>query len=338
MAHASRQVAPAQTLILEGIGGSDAAAAAGLNPWKPPVVLFQELHGMVPRSLEENDAMHWGKLLEHPIRLHYADLTGQTVHVPASSLFHPEHKWRRATPDGIVVHPESGRWLRGLEIKTASPYAGHEWGDSGTDEVPTQYAVQVAWSMHCLGLDAWDLAVLIGGRDFRLYHLRRDRALEDELVAEVERFYQESVLGGAEPENDGTAAWRDYRDRRWPHARNVFLTATDEQVALVETILARRAVVAELKRLDGTDCNELCRAIGDASGLETPLGKVHWKPQRPRKLIDWKGVAEEIAARTKMSAEFLGNLAATFTAEAKPSRPLRLPRHTSTAATTEDSE
>jgi predicted phage-related endonuclease len=292
------------------------------------------MHGLVPRTVEENEAMRWGKLLEHPIRLHYSDLTGREVSVPKESLFHKADAWKRATPDGIIVDKATGRWARGLEIKTASPYLSHEWGDAGTDQVPVQYTVQCMWSMHVTGVDLWDLAVLIGGRDFRLYHLRRDVAAEAALVAEVTAFYTDSVLGGVEPDNDGTKEWREYRNRRWPHARDVFLPATSEQETLVASILARRAIVAELEELNDVDANELCRGIGDASGLTTSLGKVHWKPQRPRKLVDWKAVAADIAKRTNMSDAFLSDLAASFTTESKSSRPLRLPRN----AATKDSE
>jgi len=42
----------------KGIGGSDVAAIAGLNPWKTPLQVWKEK--VLGDTVEENAAMRWG--------------------------------------------------------------------------------------------------------------------------------------------------------------------------------------------------------------------------------------------------------------------------------------
>lgn len=344
MAGAGR--APSQSLILEGIGASQAAAAVGLDPWQPPIALFERLLGLLPPSKEENERMRWGKLLEHPIRQAYVEETGLAVYVPPKSLFHPEHSWRRATPDGLILHePLLAReeiepsyplhWRHGLEIKTADHYARDEWGEPGTDEIPPRYICQVTWSMHVTGLDRWDVAVLIGGSDFRVYSLHRDHELESNLVSAVCGFWHGNVEASVPPPVDHTRDFRRYLERRWPGAREDYAQADTDTERLLERILDRRAALATLKRDDARDCNELCDAIAGAAGLETTLGRVHWKPSRARQLVDWRSVAHSLSEQLQVSAPAFSALVEANTRQGKAGRPLRLPR---IAGATDDEE
>ena len=47
----------------KGIGGSDAAAIAGLSPWKSPVAVWLEKTGQVEPE-EPGEAAYWGTVLE----------------------------------------------------------------------------------------------------------------------------------------------------------------------------------------------------------------------------------------------------------------------------------
>ena len=319
-------VAAAQTLVPTGIGGSGAAAAVGLSPWSPPIVLYQRLVGELERDQGETDAMLWGKLLEDVIRRRYAEVIGVTVQVPPRSIFHDEHDWRRATPDGLVVHPGSGRWQWGLEVKTADPFHASEWGDPGTDQIPMAYVCQVAWYMHVTGLARWDVAVLIGGKDFRIYSLERDLDLESELVGAVDAFWNDHVIARVPPAIDGSAAFTDYLCRRWPSHSGTYLPACAEHDELVMRICQRRAAMSDLKAADEQDCNTLRAVIAEAAGLETAHGRVHWKHAKARSSVNWEKVARALAVRAQLTDEAINDLCKEHTAPWKASRPLRLPR------------
>ena len=62
-----------------GIGGSDAAAALGLSPWKSPLELWEEKAMGKTQPRQENDAMIFGRLLEPIVREEFVRRTGYKV-------------------------------------------------------------------------------------------------------------------------------------------------------------------------------------------------------------------------------------------------------------------
>jgi predicted phage-related endonuclease len=93
---------------------------------------------------------------------------------------------------------------RVVELKTCSAYHQNEWGEPGTDEVPEAYLVQVTHQLAVSGLQIADIAVLIGGTDFRIYTVERSDALIDRLV-EIENDFWTRVCHEIPPEPD----WSD---------------------------------------------------------------------------------------------------------------------------------
>ena len=313
--------APAtQQFDRRGIGGSQAAAAVGLNRWCAPIQLWQQLTEGFEQP--ENPAMKWGKILEAPIRQEYADQMGVRVVVPKEPVYRDE--WKRAHPDGLVVDADD-QPTRGLEVKTAGAHLADEWGDAGTDQVPIHYAVQCAWYMHVTDLPRWDLVTLIGGRDFRPYRLERDLEFEADLVAGAEEFWLRYVLPGVPPPVDASSEYRDYLVRRWGKVHGEYRAATEDEEDLVADLLSARAAVKQMEGQRALLENQLRAAIADAAGLESTLGRVHCKPQ-VRRTVNWEALARELATRERLSEEFLLQLVKEHTQESPPFRPLRLPR------------
>jgi len=163
---------------LGGIGASDAAAAVGLNPYVTPVELWQEKLGIAP-TFGGNAATRWGQLLEPAVRQEYAEQTGRVVRLPVGTIHHPDHRFIFCHPDGVT---DDGRLYEG---KTARFADG--WGEPGTDQIPEHYLVQVQHCLCLLKLEVADVAVLIGGQDFRLYEVHADRELQAAIISgEVE--------------------------------------------------------------------------------------------------------------------------------------------------------
>ena len=173
-----------------GIGGSDAAAAIGLNPYYSAVELWMEKRGELP-PFEGNEATKWGKLLEPAVRQEYAESTGRVVRLPPETLVHPKHTWVVCHPDGVT---DDGRLYEG---KTARFPDG--WGEPGTDQVPEQYLIQCQHSMLVTGLRVADLAVLIGGQDFRLYEIPADDGLQAAILDAETEFWTHVTRGTRPP-------------------------------------------------------------------------------------------------------------------------------------------
>lgn len=173
-----------------GIGGSDVAPILGLSKWRTPLDVYLDKRGELPEQ-EDNAAMHWGRTLEPIIRQEYANQTGATVTVPDSILAHPQYPFMLASLDGVTDA------LRVFEAKTARASEG--WGEPGSDEIPDAYALQVQHYMAVTGYQFADVAVLIGGSDFRIYTVAADHELQDEIIQAC-RVFWERVESGNPPE------------------------------------------------------------------------------------------------------------------------------------------
>src|SRR5690606_20076292 len=73
-----------------GIGGSDAAVIAGLDPFKSPVRLWMEKRGEIEEE-PAGEAAEWGLLLEPVIAREFERRTGKRVRRRQAILQHPEH-------------------------------------------------------------------------------------------------------------------------------------------------------------------------------------------------------------------------------------------------------
>lgn len=198
-----------------GLGASDAAPVAGISPFRSALEVYLEKTGQLPAQLE-TPAMRWGLKLEETIAAAYTEETGLSLE-PGEFTRHADYQWMIATPDRIG--PD-----RLVELKTANAFAAGEWGDPGTDQIPEHYLLQVQHQMEVYECGRADVAVLIGGSDFRIYTVARNDALIRRLV-EIEAEFWDRVLSNRPP------------DPSWAHPSTPALIAamypiTDESIEL----------------------------------------------------------------------------------------------------------
>jgi len=98
----------------QGIGGSDVAAIAGLNPWRSPMAVWLEKTGQIEPQ-KENEAMYWGAALEDIVAQEFSKRTGLKVHRKNFMLQHPEYPFMLANIDREILDPDKGRGI--LECK-----------------------------------------------------------------------------------------------------------------------------------------------------------------------------------------------------------------------------
>lgn len=196
-----------------GIGGSEAGTILGLNKYQSAWDLWAIKTGRMPApDLSDNMAVKMGHKLEQTVAELYAEVTGKQVRRSNIHHQHKEKPWLVGNLDRVVVGEK-----RGLECKTASSFAakgkfgkGNQYGPDGElallcDEVPDTYLIQVQHYMSVTGLPVFDLAVLIDGRDFRIFTVHRN----DELIAEIEEqltdFWFNNVIADIAPPGEAIA-------------------------------------------------------------------------------------------------------------------------------------
>jgi putative phage-type endonuclease len=185
-----------------GIGGSEIAAIVGLSPWESRFSLWHRKRGSLGRQ-DVNAGMAWGTRLEDVIADAYAETRDMLDIQSAGTYSHHERSWQIANPDRLLWDDEHGH-VGLLEVKTASAFDAHEWGRE-LDAIPPYYRCQVLWYMDVLELPRADLAVLIGGSDYREYTIAYSPDEANWLRTKGAEFWQ-SVLDGNAPDIDGSDA------------------------------------------------------------------------------------------------------------------------------------
>src|SRR5947209_6843419 len=74
-----------------GLGGSDAAPACGMSPWKTPFELYLDKTGQLPPE-KMTEAMKLGVHFEAALADLYSAETGRSLFKPPM-LWHHSHKW-----------------------------------------------------------------------------------------------------------------------------------------------------------------------------------------------------------------------------------------------------
>lgn len=297
------------------LGASEIPVVTGHIPFKSPLQLWAEKRGLVV-PFEGNEFTEWGNRLEGVIREKYAEVIGMPVVKPESSIICVREPWRSCTPDGLVMERgllESSRAVRGLEIKCRGAFRDEEWGEPGTDQVPPDVAIQAHWSMDITGLSEWDVATLIGGNKFGLYHLYYDGDIAQALL-EKGRAFWDYVESGIEPPVDGLEATTDYLLRKFPKHGDQLRDATPEETAWLRDILTVRSNIKLLEERETELGNLLRNAIGESAGLQAAgVGKVTWKAPRSGN-VSWKDVAQRLASDHGIEPAIVDALVAQHTA------------------------
>lgn len=206
------------------IGGTDASAIAGLNPWSTPMDVWFEKTGRMVDVLD-SEVMYWGREIEPVIANRYAADTGRTLK-ECVALHDAAHPWAGGHPDRLI-YPDQGV----LEIKTAGLHMRQHWGDPPYGEIPQQYFIQVQWYMWLTGFEWADVAVLIGGQDYRVYYVPRNNAVIERLINVCGDFWENNVLKDTAPEIDGGDGTKKYLATLDRNAETVGSTLTAEQFA-----------------------------------------------------------------------------------------------------------
>lgn len=262
----------------QGIGGSDAAAAIGLNPYKSQLELWMEKTGRdkdIPQPDPNDDStpMFWGTVLEPIVAVQYAKKTGNKVRRINAVLQHPDPDlyWMLANLDREVTGSSE---VQILECKTAGINGARLWKEG----VPEYVQVQVLHQLAVTGKQAADVAVLIAGQQLEIFRIERDDAMIAQLI-ELEKQFWHYVETDTPPPADGSASADLALRCLFPRddGEVVDLTENPELNQAYEELKQIRHEIAEQEQRESSLKQQLQQAMGESSKAIFASGAVTWR-------------------------------------------------------------
>lgn len=180
-----------------GIGGSDAGAICGLNPYSSAMKVYRDKTCDAVSDFD-SEAMRQGRDLENYVAQRFMEAAGLKVRRSNMMYRSKEHPFMIADVDRLIVGEDAG-----LECKTASAYNADKWKDG---EVPMHYLLQCCHYMAVTGKSAWYIAVVILGQEFKYAKIERDDTMIDNLIAIEQAFWNQHVNPRVMPAPDGSKA------------------------------------------------------------------------------------------------------------------------------------
>lgn len=322
MSHAYELGLSEKQLILRqsGIGASEIAAVAGIVPGA--VAVWERKAGLAP-EFEGTSLTEFGHRIEGVIADAYKDRhPGISIFTPGT-LRHPKVPIALASPDRVVVPPNRRArevWQSLLEIKTVF-FAGAQFGEEGTDEVPEKYLAQVQWQLEVCDLQNATLVALVNG-DYREFPISRDREFGGLLLDAAQKWWTDYVVKGVPPPPDGSDEYASYLRRRYPSNLKPALQPTPELVAAVTYYRETKEHLDQAEALASEAKQELQALIGETEGI---AGLASWKQNKPSTSVDWEAVAGELRRYLAPGLDsVIGGLVAKHTTTKPGARVLRL--------------
>lgn len=273
----------------KSLGGSDVGAILGLNRWRSPYTVWADKRGLIPDE-PDNEAMRVGRDLEPYVLSRFREASGlRTRHVNAI-LRNSDFPHLHANVDSMVVGMAAG-----VEAKTASALNTRLFRGA---EFPASYYAQCVTYLAVTEADRWYLAVLIMGREFRIYQLTR---IEDDPVpewcassvyippTELEQLkaaaaaFWDRVEYGTPPPVDGSESTGESLGSIYP-------VSEDEEIDLedlhddVAALIAIKDRIKALKEVADGYTNRIKERMQAATRGCSALGTVTWKTQFKRTL------------------------------------------------------
>ncbi len=285
------------------IGGSDVAAILDVSKpgWQTKIQLYERiLRGTW--ADETSDLMRLGQDMEEGIRKSYRRIRANELkdfskdNDAPLKLVRPKKQWADASPDDFFVSYDDGALNFGAEYKCVTRPTNGEWGEEGTDQVPMAYLAQCAFYAWYFNVSRWDLAALLPYRGVVIYRYDRSEELEERIISECEKFWNEHVVPKVPPPPDGSDAFNDFLATRYtPTAEK--LPATPEVNQIARAYFAAEKELAEVEKRVATLKQSLIVA-SDGNGFDGDGWQMTCRKQQ-RKSTKWKEVSDALGKNVR---------------------------------------
>lgn len=270
----------------QGIGGSDAAAVAGVSPWATPLDVWYEKTGQALAQHDEEalERMHFGDVLEPIIADEFVRRNGMVVRRANATLVHPAHPFMLCHLDRRIV----GGGI--LECKATG---------STVEEPVEAHQVQVLHQLAVTGATFGVIAYLCGGNKYVQFSIERDDEAIEALIR-IESAFWRHVQNRTPP---APITLSDVA-RLYPKDNGAAVVAPDGIAASCYRLAAFKAQAKDVDAQIEAEELAIKAAMGEATTLMGPDGRTlaTWKTQQARRFDSATFKAErpeEYAAYTK---------------------------------------
>lgn len=267
-----------------GIGGSDAAAAVGLNPYTSALELWLEKTGRAdglprPSPDDTTSPAFFGTLLEPIVAAVYTRKTGNRVRKVNAVLRHATIPWMLANIDREVVGVPD---VSILECKTAGEHGTRLWRDG----VPEYVQIQVQHQLAVTGKAAGHVAVLLCGQALEVHRIERDDALIGRLI-ELEARFWKFVQSDTPPPADGSESADRALRHLYPGNGETVDFSDDRRLSSVfADLVAVRAEIESRQQIESQLKQAIQYAMGNATRAVFETGSVSFKRSKDSSTVD----------------------------------------------------
>jgi putative phage-type endonuclease len=259
----------------QGIGGSDAGAILGLNPYCSALQVWATKRGLLPDK-DDTEMMRLGRDLEYYVAERFEEEMAnrnepKKVKNCNFILRHPKYPWMLANVDRLIIGEQAG-----LECKIASSF---NKTDFEGNNVPEQYYCQCQHYMAVTGATHWYLCILQLGKEPFIFRIERN---ENEIAALIElekKFWEENVVKGIEPAVDGTEGARKVLTTLYPEGREDVEIDLSPFHRSMREIVEWKSQIKELETKIEKNTQSIQQYMQDASVGFSDAYKVTWRNQ-----------------------------------------------------------
>lgn len=263
------------------IGGSDAAAICGVDPYRTAYEIALRIRGEIEpdASLDDADQILFGNEMEGVLARIYERKHKVELYTP-DTMTHPKYPFLAVNID----RRPKGNDALGLEMKNTGLYVADTWGRPGTDEVPERVILQCQHAMLIdPALRLFHVLRCYGGNQFQMFVVPRNEQLIESLLA-IELEFWNNLERGVLPTPDwGHASTSDAIKRAFRKVQGT-IEAKPELVHWTQMWEEVSRELAELRKLEEALKNRVEHMMGNTEVGLLPDGR-KWV----RKLINREG-------------------------------------------------
>lgn len=272
----------------QGIGSSDAPTVCGVNPYMSQLELWLIKTGRIEPAKVSTDGyapLYWGKQLEPLVAKYYTAKTGNKVRRVNAVLQHPEHEFMLANLDYAVSNPDVGV----LEIKTTGIHGAKLWQKG----VPLYVACQVQHQLAVTGKQLAHVCVLLGGHEAKLFEVKRDDVLIEQIIKQERQFWQ-YVKDDIAPPADGSESAQKALQALYPNGEGE-IDFSDNLLlndCFNELLEQKRLIDEHQARFDYLK-QQLCQAMNEHDIATFAHGSISWKKSKDSVSLDSKALLKD---------------------------------------------